>query len=122
MPNLILDEEHKYNFETDVFGNFVKVRGREHYKKLMAQGGYVPFEKAQEIAHEARKKTAPKLHTHDPELVSFLRHLKMTSTKDGKVMLGGKAIQKMKEFGVNFDALLPSHLKEHPLKGGIDSD
>ncbi len=121
MVNIRLDEEHKYNFTTDVFGPQMKVEGREHYKKLMARGGFVPFEQAQKIAYES-KKNDRKEYKASPELNVFLSSIKQTADKEGNVRLGGRAIQRMKDFGVSFNQYLPNYLKDKPDKGGICDD
>lgn len=124
MPNLKLDEEHKYRFATDVFGTDkfgrpIKIEGKEHYKFLMAQGDYVPFERAQELAEEYHRKRGGDGYKPSDELVLFLRHIKATADSRGNVQLGSRALAKMKEFGVSFDSVLPPHLKDKPLEGGM---
>lgn len=118
MTNLSLKEDHKYSFKTDIFGKPIKVEGKKHYEKLMAQGGYVPFEVAQEIAKEAQKDR--KEYKASPLLINFLRHLYSKKTKDGKISLGGKEIEVMKRLGVRFDDYLPDYLKKNKdLEGGF---
>ena len=117
MTGLKLDEEHRYRFWTDVFtGTPIHVEGKDHYKKLMAQGGFVPFEKAQEIAYEAKRKHGRKDYKPDPALIHFLRNIQATADRHGNVQLGSRAIAKMKEFGVNFDAYMPNYLKDQRLE------
>jgi len=117
MTYLKLDEEHTYHHYNRALG--CRVYGKDHYKKLMAEGGFIPYEQAQKIAAEARSRNSPKEYKTDPELLKFLNQIKLTADSKGNVKLGSRAIQRMKEFGVNFNQQLPDHLKNVPLEGGI---
>lgn len=126
MDNLLNRPEHEYTFTTDVFGTDrygrpIKVQGKEHYKRLMAKGGFVPIEEAQAIAAESKKRNQSPGYKPSPELLSFLRQMKQSADSKGNVRLSGRAIKKMKEFGVSFDSCLPDHLKDNPLEGGISN-
>lgn len=117
-------EDHEYTFWTDIFGTDhkgrpIKVRGKEHYKLLMARGGMVPFEEAQKLAEEAKNKNKSEGYKPTPELEEFLRHVKQCADKDGNVKLSGRMVEKMKSFGVGFDSCLPDYLKDSPVEGGV---
>jgi len=117
-------EEHEYTFTTDVFGTDhqgrpIKVRGKEHYKLLMARGGMVPFEEAQKMAESANTKNKREGYKPTPELEAFMREVKQCSDKDGNIQLSGRMVDKMKDFGVSFDSCLPEYLKNTPIEGGV---
>lgn len=108
MANIHNIEEHSYNFWTDVFGldskgRPIKVQGKEHYKKLMRMGGYVPYEEACDIAAENQPKR--KKYKASDKLISFLKHMyHKPKTKNGEIQLSGKEIEAMKDLGVDFSA------------------
>ena len=117
-------EDHEYTFWTDVFGTDhkgrpIKVQGKEHYKLLMARGGLVPFEEAQQMASNANTKSKSEGYKPTPELEAFMREVKQCADKKGNVKLSGRMVEKMKSFGVSFDSCLPDYLKNAPIEGGV---
>ena len=127
MTGIRTDEEHSYTFTTDIFGldakgRPIKVQGKDHYKKLMTLGGHVPYEKALEIA-QANKPSRTE-YKPSPLLTSFLKHLSCKPrNKKGEITLAGREIATMKEIGVNFDDVMPEHLKKNvPIEGGLCED
>lgn len=124
MTGIKTDEEHNYTFTTEVFGldskgQPIKVKGKAHYKKLMAMGGHVPYEEALKIAQA--NKPQRKEYKPSPLLQSFLRHLSCkTRNNKGEIMLAGREIAVMKKIGVNFDDVLPEYIKKNnPVEGGF---
>lgn len=117
-------EEHEYTFWTDAFGtdnkgNPIKVQGKEHYKLLMARGGFVPFEEAQKLAEQANNKNKGEGFKVSPELQEFMREIKQCCKADGTIKLSGRMVAKMKELGVNFDSCLPEYLRDGKMEGGV---
>jgi hypothetical protein len=114
MPNIHTKEDHTYNHYNRALG--CKVESKEHYHKLMAQGGFVPLEMAEKIAEESRRDKKPYLPSE--ELQGFLSSLKNTADSKGNVCLGGRAIAKMKEFGVDFSRY--EHFTKNQKEGGFN--
>ena len=119
-------EEHEYTFWTDVFGTDkngrpIKVQGKEHYKRLMAQSGSVPLEQAQALAYEANKNQRGD-YKPSPELEQLLREVRATADKNGNVRLGSRVLDRMEELGINTGREVPEYLKEAAFKGGIHSE
>lgn len=124
MVNILGREDHEYTFWTDIFGTDhrgrpIKVQGKEHYKRLMAQSGSVPLEEAQKIAYEANNKNKGEGYKPDPELEKFLREVRATADKDGNIRLGSKALERMEELGIPTNRQVPDFLKNAPLRGGL---
>ena len=90
-------EDHQYRHYNHSLGCFVE--GKEHYKYLMRKGGYVPFEMAESIIKEPKHKD----YNISKEALDFINQIKLTADSKGKVILGNRAIQRMKELGVNFN-------------------
>lgn len=116
-------EEHEYTFWTDVFGldhrgQPIKVEGKEHYKRLMASSGNVPFEEAQKIAYSSRNTNDEDGYKTDPELEQLLREVRATSDKDGNVRLGSKVLDQMEKMGIGLGREVPEYLRNGPVKGG----
>lgn len=95
-------EDYKYRHYNRALGRFVE--GKEHFKYLLALGDYIPFDKAQEII----KKESRKEYKLSKEAEKFIKELKGMADKKGNIRLGGRAIEKMKELGVNFDRFIPT--------------
>jgi hypothetical protein len=84
-----------------------KITSKNQYNEEMKKGGYVPFEKGQELARQAcdnRKKDYDYLSTKASEVIKSARN---STDKKGKVHMSDRLIDGMKEVGVNFDARRP---------------
>ena len=90
-------EDHQYRHYNHALGCFVE--GKEHFKWLMKKGGYVPFSAAEELIKEPQSKG----YSLSKEARDFINHIKLSADSKGNLVLGSRAIEKMKELGVNFD-------------------
>ena len=96
------------------------IRSKAHYEQEMAKAGLVPFDKAEQMAEQARAKS------HKPYALSekarkFIGAVKNTAGKDGKITVSDRFVDGLRKVGVNVDCnydKLPSHYKE----GGFQND
>ena len=91
-------EDHQYRHYNRALGCFVE--GKEHFKYLMRSGNYLPYDKAEEILSSTKRPR--KEYKISKEAEEFLRGIKMTADSKGRVKLGSRAIDRMKELGVDF--------------------
>ena len=93
-------EDHEFKHFNEALG--VQVDSKEHYKKLMLKGGFIPYEEA--IKMTILDKKGRTEYKPSPLLKSFLKHLySKPKTKNGEIKLSDKEIDTMKELGVRFD-------------------
>lgn len=90
-------EDHQYRHYNSALGCFVE--GKEHFRKLMSQGKFIPYEKACRIAeeHDCHKRKDYKISEN---ALSIIQSVKLTKDKNGNIKLGGRAIKALEEMGV----------------------
>ncbi len=89
-----------------------KITSRRQYNEEMKKQNMVPYEQGKAMAKVAVEK-AHKDYKIDRETKRFLIEVKSTASPDGKIKLGSRALNFMKEKGVSF--IRPD---ERPLEGG----
>ena len=108
----------KYNHKSGInraLGEHVK--NGAHYRDLMKRKGMVSMDEGNRLADEhARKISEPYKLTS--ETTNFIREVVSTS-KDGKVTLGDRAVNKMKSIGVPTEMSdhAPEYIKNASFKG-----
>jgi len=96
-------EDHQYKHFNRALG--VQVQGKEHYKKLLDKGGYVPYEKGCEMAEKHNKGTYKPYNGLSKEATSFIRECKQMADSKGNIAPSGRFIEGLKKHGVNIGAI-----------------
>lgn len=95
---IIIKKAHShYNRELGM-----QIRNEAHYKDVLKRRGLCTKEEGDDLAHRATEKQR-KEYRVDEDTRKFLSEIKNTASKDGKVQLGGRAIEFMKKKGVKFE-------------------
>lgn len=97
MANIIVRNYEHYN---KAIGKYIT--SKRHYEQEMAKGGFVPFEKAEQMAENARS------HMHKPYVLSektkkFLGEIKMLADRKGNIKPSDNFIKGLQEHGVKVD-------------------
>ena len=90
-------EDHEYRHYNRSLGCFVE--GKEHFRKLLSDGKFVPFELAQQYAEDYDKRNPRKEYILSNKAHDIINSVKLTADKHGNIKLGGRAIQALKEIG-----------------------
>lgn len=94
-------ENHQYKHFSRAFDCWVE--GKEHYIYLLRKTGSVPYEVGCRLVEEADKNRR-KDYKISSKALSFIRYVQsLTKDSEGNIQLGGRAILRMKELGVNFN-------------------
>jgi len=102
----------KYNGYNRAIGKYIT--SKRHYMNEMAKGGYIPFEKAESIAHEAEIRNRKEYRLSD-KAMGIIKSANSSKDSEGNVKVEGRMIDAMKEVGVNFNLRdkLPKHYQEN---------
>ena len=98
MPNIIVKRYEHFN---RAMGKYI--RSREHYEREMAKGGYVPFEKAEQMAETARAKNRQEYKGLSEKTMKFLGEVKQQADKHGNIKPSQRFIEGLKDNGVKVD-------------------
>ena len=80
-----------------------QLTSKKHYHEELKKAGCVQFEEGERIAEKARsKRPAYKL---SEKAGNFLREVRQTADKNGKLKLSDRAIDHMKKIGVKFEGV-----------------
>ena len=112
-------EDHQYKGYNNALGCYVK--GKEHFKKLLQDGNYVPFELGEKMAQEQRRNTIKPYDDVAEKTKKAIYGLKETATKDGKLKYPEQTKKACESVGVKFDPFydkLPDHYKNVPINEG----
>lgn len=90
-------EDHEYRHYNSSLGCFVE--GKEHFKKLLARGKYIPYELAQKYAEEYDRNQPKRSTKLSKKAQDIINSVKLTADKKGNIKLGGRAIKALKEIG-----------------------
>ena len=90
-------EDHEYRHYNRSLGCFVE--GKEHFKKLLARGNFIPYDLAQKYAAEHDKTHPHKDYTLSKKARDIIASVKLTADRKGNIKLGGRAIEALKEIG-----------------------
>lgn len=91
-------EDHKYKHFNRSLG--VQVEGKEHFKRLLAKGKYVPYDMAERLAEEHDRKNPRKPYELSAKARDIIRSIKMTADSKGNICLGNRAIRALREVGL----------------------
>lgn len=116
MPNIIIKNYEHFN---RAMGK--QITSRAHYEKEMIKGGFVSFEKAEQMAEQARAKQQKKYDGLSPEKMRFLHQVKNMADRKGNIKISDRFVKGLQE-----NKVLPKNLdyyKNLPKcyeKGGFD--
>ena len=79
-----------------------RITSKKHYESELKKQDMVSSEKAQELKAKYDQEHKRKDYKPDKETREFYNYVKGTADKNGKVKLGGKALEFMKSKGVKF--------------------
>ncbi len=101
----------KYGHINSAFGNWDTptgklVKSKDHYDRLCKEQGMISYEESQD--REKNKKF--KDYKLSDKAKSIIQSVAMSKDKDGKVKLGSRAIDAMKEIGA-INKKIPSYMK-----------
>lgn len=101
MPAIIVKN---YEFYSQAMGKHIT--SKRQYQEEMAKGGYVTFERAEEIAAKARRDNK-KGYALSEKAKDIIATAKNSADRKGNVKLGDKAVDALKSMGMKFDKDLP---------------
>jgi len=112
MPNIIIKNYQHYNH---AMGKHIS--SRKQYENEMVKGGYVPFEKAEQMAETARARNTKKYDGLSEGTMKFLHQVKDMADKKGNIKISDRFVKGLEENGLRFDHKFPTNYK----KGGFDN-
>lgn len=115
MPNIIIKRYDHYN---RAMGRWIG--SRKEYEKAMVEGGYIPFEKAEQLAEQARARNTKKYDGLSEKTMKFLHGVKDMADKKGNIPITDKFVKGLRENGVKVD-INYDKLPKHYQKGGFDN-
>ena len=91
-------EDHEFRGYNNAMG--IWIHGKEHYKAEMKKRRMVPIDEAQRLAEEYDKKHPHKEYGElTPKAREVIESLRLTADKHGNIVLGGRAIEALREIG-----------------------
>jgi hypothetical protein len=97
------------------------IGSKKEYEQEMVKGGYVPFEKAEQMAEAARERNTKKYDGLSESKMRFLSQVKDLADKKGNIRTTDRFIKGLKEHGVKVDVnydKLPKHYRQ---EGGFNN-
>jgi len=115
-------EDHEYRHYNRSLGCFVE--GKEHFKKLLSAGQFVPFDLAERFAEDYDKRNPKKPYELSDKAKDIIKSIKLTADKKGNIKLGGRAIKALKEIGAipsesTQEQLRSIQMEDRAIKGGF---
>ena len=112
-------EDHEYRHFNRALG--CKVEGKEHYKRLLAERGFVSFEEGNRLAEESKRNKSD-YKTLSPKSAQFIADVKATAGRDGKITPTDKYVDGLRDVGMvlkpkSYYDTLPKHYE-----GGFHGD
>jgi len=106
----------KYEHYNRALGKYIT--SKRHYDNEMARQGMIPYEEGKKIAEQVQKDKI-KPYTISKKAQEIINTAKNSADRRGKVKLGDRTIDAMKEIGVSFNLdHCPKHYKD---KGGFNA-
>ena len=94
------------------------ITSKKHYEQEMVRGGYIPFEKAQQLAESAKQRETKKYDGLSEKTMRFLHQVKDMADKKGNIKAGSRFVEGLKEQGVKLDCQYDKLPKSY--QGGFD--
>jgi hypothetical protein len=87
----------------------------------MAKGGFIPFEKAEQLAETARAKNHKDYNGLSEKTMRFFGEIKQQADKEGNIRLSQRYIDGLKENGLKFDCQYDKLPKKYRIdQGGFE--
>jgi hypothetical protein len=115
MANIIVRNYQHYN---SALGKYIN--SRKEYEREMAKGGFVPFDKAEQMAEQARERNCKKYDGLSEKTMKFMHQVKDTADKKGNIRISDRYIKGLKEHGVKVDCQYDKLPKSYQ-QGGFDN-
>lgn len=90
-------EDHEYKHFNSALG--IEIEGKEHFRKIMEQGKYIPYDLACKYAEEHDRKKQNKTWNISKKALNIIKSVKLTKDKNGNIKLGGRALKALRELG-----------------------
>jgi hypothetical protein len=94
------------------------ISSKKQYDEEMKKGGYVAYEKGEQLAEEARVRNKKHYDKLSEKTMRFLNQVKDTADKKGNIPVTDRFIKGLRENGVNVG--LGDRLPKH-YRGGFDA-
>jgi hypothetical protein len=114
MPNIIVKKYEHYN---RAMGKWIG--SRKQYEQEMVKGGYVPFDKAEQMVEQAKERNTKKYDGLSEDKMRFLYQVKNLADKDGNIPTTERFVEGLKKHKVISRDL--SNLPKH-YQGGFNED
>ena len=79
------------------------ISSKKQYESEMVKGGYVPYEKAEQMAELARENSKKKYNGLSEKTMKFFGEVKQMADRKGNIKVSQRYIQGLKEHGVKVD-------------------
>jgi hypothetical protein len=117
MANIIVKEYQHFN---RAMGKFIT--SKNHYEQEMAKGGYVPYEKAEQMAEIARENSKKKYDGLSAKTMKFFGEVKQMADRKGNIKVSQRYIQGLKDHGVRVDCQYDKLPKSYRVdQGGFEN-
>jgi hypothetical protein len=110
-------EDHNYKGFNRALG--CEDKSKEHFVRLMEQGGFVPFEKGEKLAEEQRNRTKKEYKGVSEKTRRVISQLRSTADSNGKLSSREGTLRAMKDCGVNIEQLTKVPEKFRPDSQGF---
>ena len=95
------------------------IGSKKQYDEEMAKGGYIPFEKAEQMAEQTRNRMKKTYNGLSEKTMRFLHQVKSTADRKGNIEVSDRFVKGLKENGVRIDCKFDSLPKHY--QGGFDA-
>lgn len=108
----------KWEHYNRALGKYIK--SKRHYIEEMKKGGFVSYDEGCRLAEQAQSKNRKAYKGLSPKAEAIVKSAQMTRDSKGRVKVGNRMIDAMKEVGVRFEVpdWCPKHYKE---QGGFSA-
>jgi len=111
MANIIVRHYEHWNSAMGIY-----IKSKKHYINEVSKRGFIPMEKAAEIAEKAKNKSM-ELGEPSKKAMEIIRSAKNSADRNGNIKPGNRLIDGMKEVGVKFT--VPNWCPKHYKEGGF---
>ena len=114
MANIIVRKYEHYNRAMDKY-----ISSKKHYEEEMAKGGYVSYEKAEQMAELARERNKKQYNGLSEKTMKFLNEVKQTADRKGNIRVSDRFVEGLRDNGVKVDCQYDKLPKSY--RGGFDN-
>ena len=105
MPYIIVKRYQHFNRSLNKW-----IGSRKQYEQEMIKGGYVDFDKAEQLSEAVRQRNTKKYDGLSDKTMKFIYQVKDMANKDGTIPVTDRYVQGLKDNGVRLD-VLPKHYR-----------